>query len=205
MTDNHFWHVYFSIVKSHLPDVAFSWGQETLPVFDTTPEGQLAAQQAIANISTQLKDLGSRIQQAAAANQHRIALPSIPALEAFRGFGMQSSDAPADGAEAAKAAGEPSAEKQEATKLAKKDIKVEEPAAATGNDKAPVKKGERAAEEEEPVLEADPDLEAYLQVCGGAASGVGGGVPKKNELRGRGGDEHLDARRSACRAPAWSF
>lgn len=167
MTDNRFWHVYFSIVKAHLPDVAFSWGQETLPVFDTTPEGQLAAQQAIANFSTHLKDLGSRIQQAAAANQHRIALPSIPAipaLEALRGLGAQGKGEAPDAQAAEKVSRSVSTKDGAAEPSTEGDAKAEKPVAAAESKAAPEKTSEKTAEEEEPVLEADPDLEAYLQV-----------------------------------------
>lgn len=32
MTDEHFWHVYFTLVRKYLPDKAFSWGeQDVLP------------------------------------------------------------------------------------------------------------------------------------------------------------------------------
>jgi hypothetical protein len=38
MTDEHFWHVYFTLVKKYLPEKAFSWtDQDTLPTFAGAP------------------------------------------------------------------------------------------------------------------------------------------------------------------------
>ncbi len=35
MTDEHFWHVYFTLARKHLPDAAYSWGPEDLlPTFE---------------------------------------------------------------------------------------------------------------------------------------------------------------------------
>lgn len=40
MTDEHFWHVYFTLARKYLPEKAFSWtATDVLPSFEPTGEG----------------------------------------------------------------------------------------------------------------------------------------------------------------------
>ena len=48
MTDEHFWHVYFTLARKHLPEAAYSWGPDNpLPSFEgAQPPLQMQMQDA---------------------------------------------------------------------------------------------------------------------------------------------------------------
>lgn len=71
LTDELFWHIYFTLVRKHLPDRAFTWGpDDVLPPMSSLDEH--------ANAGFMLADLGKQFKQFGS----RLRAPSgLPALE----------------------------------------------------------------------------------------------------------------------------
>lgn len=140
MTDEHFWHVYFSLTRQHLPDVAYTWSPgDKLPIWKSEAA---ASQLSISTIGSQLKQFGSRIHDTAAAASSGMELATFPSLNGLRRF--QGEDKPSSDTAHVKAVGMLPGDKE---------VAPEAPRVVKGS------------VEPTPVLEADPDLEAYLQVC----------------------------------------
>jgi hypothetical protein len=87
MTDEHFWHVYFTLARKYLPDKAFSWAPgDTLPSFGTSEASEESF--SLAGLGKELMRLGSQLQSATSAVR-----PAGLELTAF-GAGSSSSAAP---------------------------------------------------------------------------------------------------------------
>lgn len=237
MSDEHFWHVYFTLARKHLPEAAYSWGpDDPLPSFEgaqpplqmqmqmpglqmrlcclteSLPESRLAVRLpwlhgwpgtrigwkvscrlapprvlshsvnnfavpaahpalplplchptadeaageafSLTSLSSQLKQLGSKLQSASASGRQRAGLELSNLVSSVRG------DRGSPGAATAAASSSPGAE-------------AGGDAAGTAGAAAGVA-GAAAGEAKAPpagMLEEDPDLEAYLQVGAGAARG----------------------------------
>lgn len=226
MTDEHFWHVYFTLARKHLPDAAYSWGPEDLlPTFEGArlarlggvawqggrraegdlgavhnrrlqnarlrhlalrtfacrvmllcpplpllgPPAEEAAGEAfsLTSLSSQLKQLGSKLQSASASGRQRAGLELSNLVSSVRGergspgpeaaAATSSRGAEAGGGAAGVAAGVAAAGAAGAASAA----------AAAGEAKVPPAG----------MLEEDPDLEAYLQVWWG--TGACAGLPQE--------------------------
>ncbi|GAB4822589.1 hypothetical protein N2152v2_009635 [Parachlorella kessleri] len=190
MTDEHFWHVYFTLVKKYLPDKAYNWTeQDTLPTFAGSKGGSDELF-SLSGIGSQLKQFGSKLQQggrslASGMGANAVELSSF-GTSASRGSdgaaasGSGTSDVPPGNT--AGSSGATSVGGTAATGAAAVGT-----VAATGSAAAAA----AALSEREPGgLEADPDLEAYLQVAmkDGRESGSGEGEGDEYEVA----DDDLD-------------
>lgn len=101
MTDEHFWHVYFTLARKHLPDKAFSWAPgDTLPSFGASEANEESF--SLAGLGKEIMRLGSQLQGATSAVR--------PAGLELTAFGTASSSSaaatqPATGSPATGAAG----------------------------------------------------------------------------------------------------
>ncbi|EFN60126.1 hypothetical protein CHLNCDRAFT_133492 [Chlorella variabilis] len=67
MTDEHFWHVYFTLARKYLPEKAFSWtATDVLPSFEPTDQPQ-DDPFSLSGLGNQLMRLGSQLQSATSA------------------------------------------------------------------------------------------------------------------------------------------
>ncbi|PSC74256.1 BSD domain containing [Micractinium conductrix] len=156
MTDEHFWHVYYTMARKCLPDAAYSWAAgAALPCADLAAAAGDSFP-SLTDLGAQLKQLGSKLQSAAAAGQQR----GLAGLEGLGASLRATSRGPAAGGSsgaAAAAAGAAAAAAGVAGAAA---------AAAGG--------GAVGAPASSSLLEDDPDLEAYLQVAMSGATEEGG-------------------------------
>ncbi|KAL6786076.1 hypothetical protein ACKKBG_A01300 [Auxenochlorella protothecoides x Auxenochlorella symbiontica] len=65
MTDGHFWHTYFSLMKPHLPAESLTWPMDT-PFVNPKPEQPAApVSSLLSDFRSQIQSLGSQVQAAA--------------------------------------------------------------------------------------------------------------------------------------------
>lgn len=213
MTDEHFWHVYFTLVKKYLPEKAFTFSpdQDTLPAFSAAP-GAHVVWGAVPALAAALKAAGPAVSEASCVLWAQLCMrgtldglwqacacwlsiatsPTPPAgssgggddLSLLSSLGSQltklgsklqqsgrSLAGAGEPASAATQAGAGSSGMDTSAGAATAGGGAAAGAAAAGSGGAPA--AAAPSPKEESALEADPDLEAYLQV-GPASCRIGG-------------------------------
>ncbi|KAI3429723.1 hypothetical protein D9Q98_010039 [Chlorella vulgaris] len=170
MTDEHFWHVYFTLARKYLPDKAFSWSAtDVLPSFGPSAD-QSDDVFSLTGMGKELLRLGSQLQQGASS---AVGASGLELTKLVSGSGGSSSAASTTqpGAGSTGAGGG-----------------VVQPGGAAAAARAGPASG---------MLEEDPDLEAYLQVAisnsqpGSNEGEEGSGYDVASGV-GEGEDEDLD-------------
>ncbi|KAL4421629.1 hypothetical protein ABPG75_010920 [Micractinium tetrahymenae] len=181
MTDEHFWHVYFTLARKYLPDAAFSWtpGQPLLFADKAAAAaGGSGDAFSLTELGDQLKRLGSKIQSATSAGAQR-GLEFTTSLTRGAAAGAAASSSSGPSAEAPAAPG--------ATAAGAGGAGLAAAAGAAGAADAAA-----GAAPASSLLEEDPDLEAYLQVAINTSGGGSGGEEEGSGGYDEVGDEDLD-------------
>ena len=178
LTDQRFWEVYFALADGHLPSVAFTWKEgDPLPQVRGGTEGAEEEFMSLGGLQGHLKSLGSRLSGAVAAAAAKgtggVELATFLPLGSFtRGSeGAVPSGAGGGGASLVNGGG----------------------GGGSGAAAAAAVAASGALAGESSLLEADPDLEAYLQVADEAREGFDDDDPVEgDDVGGEGEEDDLD-------------